>query len=170
MSNLNVTMRRSASIASTIPPTPTIIVSEPPIHSPVAETAEEHIRKDLEHDRKDAEHELNRYEDAGVLLEAAERIISLGFSGIQNFPTVGLIDGIMRANLEALPGFGEMKVTSMGAVLAKRFGVAIAEPLVPWHPTLGDVDSPQALADYQATKRAHKKEWAKAHAPQAAGA
>jgi len=28
------------------------------------------------------------------------RIISLGFSGIQNFPTVGLIDGIMRANLE----------------------------------------------------------------------
>jgi uncharacterized HhH-GPD family protein len=75
----------------------------------------------------------------------------------------------LRANLEGLPGFGEMKVTSMGAVLAKRFGVAIAEPLVPWHPTLGDVDSPQALADYQATKRAHKQEWAKAHAPQAAG-
>ena len=24
----------------------------------------------------------------------------LGFSGVQNFPTVGLIDGIMRANLE----------------------------------------------------------------------
>jgi hypothetical protein len=62
-----------------------------------------------------------------------------------------------------------MKVTSMGAVLAKRFGVAIAEPLVPWHPTLGDVDSAQALADYQATKRAHKQEWAKAHAPQTAG-
>ena len=40
---------------------------------------------------------------------------------------------------------------------------------MPWHPTLGDVDSPQALADYQATKRAHKQEWAKAHAPQAAG-
>jgi predicted TIM-barrel enzyme len=28
------------------------------------------------------------------------RLIDLGFSGIQNFPTVGLIDGIMRANLE----------------------------------------------------------------------
>jgi uncharacterized HhH-GPD family protein len=70
----------------------------------------------------------------------------------------------LRANLEALPGYGEMKVTSLGAVLAKRFGVAVAEPLVPWHPTLGDVDSPQALADYQATKRAHKKEWAKAKA------
>jgi predicted TIM-barrel enzyme len=28
------------------------------------------------------------------------RLISLGFSGIQNFPTVGLIDGTFRANLE----------------------------------------------------------------------
>jgi hypothetical protein len=27
---------------------------------------------------------------------------------------------------------------------------------VPSHPTLGDVDSPQALEDYQAKKRAHK--------------
>ena len=29
-----------------------------------------------------------------------QRLISLGFSGIQNFPTVGLIDGNFRANLE----------------------------------------------------------------------
>jgi uncharacterized HhH-GPD family protein len=65
----------------------------------------------------------------------------------------------LRARLEALPGFGEMKVASLGAVLAKRFGVAAAEGLVPWHPTLGDVDSPQALADYQAAKRVHKAEW-----------
>ncbi|MDB5945105.1 MAG: hypothetical protein JWQ33_131, partial [Ramlibacter sp.] len=28
------------------------------------------------------------------------RLIDLGFSGIQNFPTVGLIDGTFRANLE----------------------------------------------------------------------
>ena len=28
------------------------------------------------------------------------RVIDLGFSGIQNFPTVGLIDGSFRANLE----------------------------------------------------------------------
>ena len=62
----------------------------------------------------------------------------------------------LRANLEALPGFGEMKVKSLGAVLAKRFGVEAARELVPGHPTLGDVDSPQALADYQAAKRAHK--------------
>ena len=28
------------------------------------------------------------------------RLVSLGFSGVQNFPTVGLIDGTFRANLE----------------------------------------------------------------------
>jgi uncharacterized HhH-GPD family protein len=65
----------------------------------------------------------------------------------------------LRANLAALPGFGEMKTKALGAVLAKQFGVAAAADLVPWHPTLGDVDSPQALLDYQAAKRAHKAEW-----------
>jgi uncharacterized HhH-GPD family protein len=70
----------------------------------------------------------------------------------------------LRANLEALPGFGAMKVKALGSVLAKRFGVEAAQDLVPWHPTLGDVDSPQALADYQAAKRVHKAEWSKAPA------
>jgi uncharacterized HhH-GPD family protein len=65
----------------------------------------------------------------------------------------------LRSNIEALPGFGEMKVKALGSVLAKRFGVAAGEGLVPTHPTLGDVDSAQALADYQAKKRAHKAEW-----------
>jgi uncharacterized HhH-GPD family protein len=69
--------------------------------------------------------------------------------------------GTLRANLAALPGFGEMKVKALGAVLAKRFGVLAAADLVPAHPTLGDVDSPQALLDYQASKRAHKAEWSK---------
>jgi uncharacterized HhH-GPD family protein len=71
----------------------------------------------------------------------------------------------LRANLEALPGFGEMKVKALGAVLAKRFGVEAAGELVPWHPTLGDVDSAQALADYQAAKRVHKAEWSRRSAP-----
>jgi uncharacterized HhH-GPD family protein len=70
----------------------------------------------------------------------------------------------LRANLAALPGFGEMKIKALAAVLAKRFGVEAARDLVPWHPTLGDVDSPQALADYQAAKRLHKAEWSKARA------
>jgi hypothetical protein len=62
----------------------------------------------------------------------------------------------LRANLAALPGFGEMKIKSLGSVLAKRFGIGAAAELVPDHPTLGDVDSAAALADYQAAKRAHK--------------
>ena len=32
--------------------------------------------------------------------EFLQRLIQLGFSGVQNFPTVGLIDGLFRANLE----------------------------------------------------------------------
>jgi uncharacterized HhH-GPD family protein len=70
----------------------------------------------------------------------------------------------LRANIAALPGFGEMKVKALGAVLAKRFRLGLAKELVPPHPTLGDVDSPQALLDYQAAKRAHKAQWSKAAA------
>ena len=70
----------------------------------------------------------------------------------------------LEANLRGLPGFGDMKVKALGAVLAKRFGIEAARDLVPWHPTLGDVDSAQALGDYQEAKRAHKAEWAKAGA------
>jgi uncharacterized HhH-GPD family protein len=62
----------------------------------------------------------------------------------------------LRRRIEGLPGFGEMKVKALGSVLAKRFGVAAAEELVPPHPTLGDVDSPDALERYQAQKRAYK--------------
>ncbi len=65
----------------------------------------------------------------------------------------------LRANLGGLPGFGEMKIKSLGSVLAKQFGVKAAAELVPWHPTLGDVDSAQALADYQAEKKVHKSSW-----------
>ena len=65
----------------------------------------------------------------------------------------------LRANIDALPGYGKMKVKALGSVLAKRFGVALAEPLVPWHPTLGDVDSAEALAEYQMAKRANKAVW-----------
>jgi hypothetical protein len=70
----------------------------------------------------------------------------------------------LRANLAALPGFGEMKIKALGSVLAKHFSIDAARGLVPWHPTLGDVDSPQALADYQAAKRLHKDDWSKASA------
>jgi uncharacterized HhH-GPD family protein len=62
----------------------------------------------------------------------------------------------LRARIEELPGFGEMKVKALGSVLAKRFGVEAAQGLVPGHPTLGDVDSAEALERYQAEKRVFK--------------
>ena len=65
----------------------------------------------------------------------------------------------LRKRIGGLPGFGEMKIKSLGSVLANRFGVEIARELVPSHPTLGDVDSPQALVDYQAAKKEHKAAW-----------
>jgi uncharacterized HhH-GPD family protein len=62
----------------------------------------------------------------------------------------------LRRRIEALPGFGEMKVKAFSAVLAKRFGVPAAKEIAPSHPTLGDVDSPEALEHYQALKREWK--------------
>jgi hypothetical protein len=63
----------------------------------------------------------------------------------------------LKKRIGALPGFGEMKVKSLGAVLAKQFGVKAAEHLAPAHPTLGDVKSPEELERYQEWKRAYKK-------------
>ena len=62
----------------------------------------------------------------------------------------------LRRRIAALPGYGPMKIKAFGSVLAKRFGVEAAQALVPNHPTLGDVDSPAALDEYQAKKRAYK--------------
>ena len=62
----------------------------------------------------------------------------------------------LRRRIGALPGFGKMKITGFGSVLALRFGVDVAQDLVPDHPCLGGVDSPEALAEYQAGKRAHR--------------
>jgi uncharacterized HhH-GPD family protein len=68
-------------------------------------------------------------------------------------------EDLMRRLLD-LPGIGEMKAKSLVAVLGKRLGAAPAgwEQVAPKHPTLGDVDSPEALEAYQAAKRAHKAE------------
>src|SRR6478672_4108758 len=63
----------------------------------------------------------------------------------------------LKKRIGALPGFGEMKVKSLSAVLAKQFGVAAAESIAPNHPTLGDVTSPEELERYQQWKRDYKK-------------
>ena len=64
----------------------------------------------------------------------------------------------LERRLLQLPGIGSMKANTIVAVLAKRFGVRPAgwENVAPRHPTLGDVDSAESLAAYQAGKRAHK--------------
>ena len=64
----------------------------------------------------------------------------------------------LERRLLGLPGIGEMKAKSLIAVLGKRFGVRPPgyDEVAPTWPTLGDVDSAEALATYQAGKRAHK--------------
>jgi uncharacterized HhH-GPD family protein len=63
----------------------------------------------------------------------------------------------LRQRIASLPGFGEMKIKSLGAVLAKQFDVEAARELVPEHPTLGDVTSAEELERYQSWKREYKK-------------
>ncbi len=64
----------------------------------------------------------------------------------------------LEKRLLGLPGIGEMKAKSLIAVLGNRFGVRPPgyDAVAPTWPTLGDVDSAEALATYQAGKRAHK--------------
>lgn len=64
----------------------------------------------------------------------------------------------LERRIGALPGFGEMKVRSLVAVLSKRLGVDLPglQDALPDYPTLGDVDSADALEAYQAKKRAYK--------------
>jgi len=64
----------------------------------------------------------------------------------------------LQARLLALPSIGDMKARSLIAILGKRFGLDLPglDEVMPTHPTLGDVDSAEALASYQAGKRAWK--------------
>ncbi len=64
----------------------------------------------------------------------------------------------LEQRLLGLPGIGAMKARTLVGVIAKRLGVRPSgwESFAPAHHSLGDVDSPEALAEYQAAKRAHK--------------
>jgi uncharacterized HhH-GPD family protein len=64
----------------------------------------------------------------------------------------------LKRRLLALPGIGPMKAGSLLAILGKRFGVRPPgwDDVAPQHPTLGDVDSYEALESYQEKKRAYK--------------
>ncbi len=64
----------------------------------------------------------------------------------------------LKRRLLALPGIGEMKAAAILAILGKRLGVDLPglDAVMPTHPSLGDVDSSESLASYQAGKRAMK--------------
>jgi uncharacterized HhH-GPD family protein len=74
----------------------------------------------------------------------------------------------LQDRLLALPGIGPMKARSLIAILIKRFGVRPPgwEEVLPTHPTLGDVDSLEALEAYQEKKRAYKASLKAARAAQ----
>jgi uncharacterized HhH-GPD family protein len=69
----------------------------------------------------------------------------------------------LRDRIAELPGFGDMKVKLLGAILEKRFGIEEARGLGPDHMTLGDVDSAEALERYQTAKREWKARKRAAH-------
>jgi uncharacterized HhH-GPD family protein len=77
----------------------------------------------------------------------------------------------LEARLLALPSIGGLKVNGLLAILYHRFGVRLPglEERLPTWPTLGDVDSPEALERYQAQKRAYKAAMKAAAAEEAAG-
>jgi uncharacterized HhH-GPD family protein len=66
--------------------------------------------------------------------------------------------GALRSRLLALPGVGPMKAETLQALLALQLGVRPRgwEALLPDHPTLATVRSPEELARYQAQKRERK--------------
>jgi uncharacterized HhH-GPD family protein len=88
-------------------------------------------------------------------------VIAADYGGDAARVWTGAADGRdLHARLIGLPGIGEMKAGTIVSLLGKRYGIRPPgwEAVVPSHPTLGDVDSPEALAEYQAGKRARKAE------------
>jgi uncharacterized HhH-GPD family protein len=90
----------------------------------------------------------------------AMRIVSERYDGNAAriwWETDGLDD--LEARLGEIPGLGAGKLTSMAAILARQCGVPLTgwEDRIPSYGTLGDVDSPEALREYQSRKRALKR-------------
>jgi uncharacterized HhH-GPD family protein len=92
-------------------------------------------------------------------VQALRAAIASGYGGDASRVWREAADGRdLVARLLALPSIGEMKARTLVAILAKRFGLRLPglQDVVPSHATLGDVDSAESLASYQAGKRAYK--------------
>jgi uncharacterized HhH-GPD family protein len=92
-------------------------------------------------------------------VQALSAAIASGYGGDASRVWREAADGRdLMARLLALPSIGEMKARTLVAILAKRFGLRLPglQDVVPSHATLGDVDSAESLASYQAGKRAYK--------------
>ncbi len=66
----------------------------------------------------------------------------------------------LAARIKKLPGFGDMKVKILVAVLAKKFGVkphGWEKHAASWH-TVADVDSVESMAEAREVKRAMRSE------------
>jgi uncharacterized HhH-GPD family protein len=103
---------------------------------------------------------LHRYPSAmAQRVQSLCRVITERYGGDASRIWTDAGDGAdLRARLLALPSIGEMKVAGLLAILYRRYGVRLPglEEELPTWPTLGDVDSPEALEAYQAKKRAYK--------------
>jgi uncharacterized HhH-GPD family protein len=103
---------------------------------------------------------LHRYPSAmAQRVQSLCRVITERYGGDASRIWTDARDGAdLRARLLALPSIGEMKVAGLLAILYRRYGVRLPglEEELPTWPTLGDVDSPEALEAYQAKKRAYK--------------
>jgi uncharacterized HhH-GPD family protein len=103
---------------------------------------------------------LHRYPSAmAQRVQSLCRVITERYGGDASRIWTDARDGAdLRARLLELPSIGEMKVAGLLAILYRRYGVRLPglEEELPTWPTLGDVDSPEALEAYQAKKRAYK--------------
>jgi uncharacterized HhH-GPD family protein len=77
----------------------------------------------------------------------------------------------LERRLLSLPGIGEMKARTLIGILGKRLGVRPPgwQDAAPDHPSLADVDSPEALRAYQDGKRAYKAALRAGASPEEAG-
>jgi len=99
-----------------------------------------------------------------------KQVIDIGFSGVQNFPTVGLIDGVMRQNLEETGMSYDLEVEMIGLAHdmdlltspyvfseddARRMAEAGADILVPHMglTTKGSIGAHTALTLEESAKR-----------------